>query len=132
MFKSDSGRNHWLASAAVCLVLACGARAAVEPSADGEDPGGGVGSGGSTAPGVGGSGPSAPGDDGVEILPDPCPDSFRRSDERDRACPYIYRGVCYSSGDCACSNACGTEEQCVIEGFLAPDDTQRVRCISPE
>ena len=64
-------------------------------------------------------------------MPDSCGDPFRRSDDRERACPYIYRGVCYPSGDCACSGACSGDAQCVIEGFLEPDEPQRVRCISP-
>lgn len=133
-------RNEWMAATAACLVLGCGARALVEPAGDDEDlPGQGnagrAGSGGrDDASSVGDPGAVAPPGDADELVeggPVSCGEPFRRSDEVERACPYIYRGVCYPSGDCACASACLGGAQCVIEGFLEPDEPQRVRCISP-
>jgi len=128
-----------MVATAACLVLGCGARALVEPADDDEEEGGQGGGGrvgSSQGTGAGARGATTPagrpgsGDELVEIIPDSCADPFRRSDDLERACPYIYRGVCYPSGECACSRACPSEAQCVIEGFLEPDEPQRVRCIS--
>jgi hypothetical protein len=124
---------------AVSLALGCGARALVEPATDDEDSagqgaGGRAGSAGaqpSAGAGRGSTPTGRPSDEPIEIIPDSCAEPFRRSDDRERPCPYIYRGVCYPSDDCACSNACASEAQCVIDGFLDPDEPQRVRCISP-
>jgi hypothetical protein len=119
------------------LLLGCGARALVDGSPDEEEFGtsgaggrgaaGGRGGGGvGGAPTIGPGGPIAPG----SVLPD-CEPGFSMATAGSRECAYLFRGDCYEDRLAACACACQgvANNQCVIGGFLNPDDPQSVSCI---
>lgn len=131
--------------AAVSLALVgCGARALVDGAPDGEESGtsgaGGRdaagGRGGASGRGGGGVGgaprtdPAGPIDPGGVTLPD-CEPGFSMATAGGRACAYLFRGDCYEDRLAACACACEglADNQCVIGGFLNPDDPQSVSCV---
>jgi hypothetical protein len=93
---------------------------------------GGAGAGPTSEPGGrGGSGalPASP----PPIVPDepevPCAEPFSQARNPLRECPFIEQGLCYQTEVCACASACQPGEQCIIGGFLSPDEPQIVSCV---
>lgn len=130
-----------VACSLAALLLGCGARALVDGSPDEEEfgtsaAGRGGGAGGRGAGGRGGVGggstsdPSGPIDLGGVQLPD-CQPGFSMAAAGSRQCAYLYRGDCYEDRLAACACACQglADTQCIIGGFLNPDDPQSVSCI---
>lgn len=130
-----------VACSLAALLLGCGARAPVDGSPDedefgtsaagGRDGAGGRGVG--ARGGVGGASPidpDGPIDLGGVQLPN-CEPGFSMAAAGSRECAYLYRGDCYEDRLAACACACQgfADNQCIIGGFLNPDDPQSVSCI---
>jgi len=121
------------------LQLGCGARASADGSPDDDElgtSGGRDGTGGRSTAGRGG-GAGAPTIDrggpidlGGVTLPD-CEPGFSMTAAGSRECAYLYRGDCFDERLVACACACQglADSQCIIGGFLNPDDPQSVSCI---
>jgi hypothetical protein len=123
------------------LLLGCGARALVDGSPDEEEfgtsaAGGRAGAGGRGAGATGGVGgsstidPGGPLDPGGAALPD-CEPGFSMATAGSRECAYVFRGDCFEDRAAACACACQglADNQCIIGGFLNPDEPQSVSCI---
>lgn len=121
--------------------LGCGARAADAP-ADEENLGtagaGAAGDRGGPARGGSGDGSGAastldPGELGEPSEPrfqlPACQPGFAMSGGRE--CGYTFEGDCYEDEVRACACACEglADSRCVIQGFLNPDEPQRVSCV---
>jgi hypothetical protein len=137
--NSGAASAHSLAACLLAaLLLACGARAPVDASPDEEEFGtsaaaGRGGAGGGARGGAGGASPidpDGPIDLGGVQLPD-CKPGFSMSAAGSRECAYLYRGDCFEDRLAACACACQgfADNQCIIGGFLNPDDPQSVSCI---
>lgn len=133
-----------LGASIVAVAFGCGARAMVDGGADDDDDEDEVvaGSSGSGASGEGGGGPSGGGAQAAPIapgsvripgvaLPD-CEPGFSRSSAGARQCTYIFRRDCYEQPLLACACACEglPDNNCIIGGFLNPDEPQRVSCVA--
>jgi hypothetical protein len=124
------------------LLEACGARASLEASEDGEPTGAGSPRPGEVPPpsptdGAGGSRAAAdrPPDNPLafttSVLPD-CEPGFTPRRAAGRTCTYRAEGLCYEEVLAACACVCPREQgttQCVVGDFLsATDEPQRVSC----
>lgn len=130
-----------VALSAAALLLGCGARALVDGSPDEEElgtsaAGGRGGAGGRGAAATGGAGgastidPGGPSDPGGSPLPD-CVPGFSMATAGSRECAYVFRGDCFEDRAAACACACQglADNQCIIGGFLNPDEPQSVSCV---
>jgi hypothetical protein len=112
--------------------LGCGARAMLEPG-EGSEPLASAGAGGApTSDPSGRGGTAAVSPPLVEDDPEPaCAEPLARARTPRRGCPFLERdlSLCYQTEACACAGACRPGEQCIIGGFLSPEEPQLVSCV---
>jgi hypothetical protein len=141
--NSGAASRCWLAAVALAgLLPACGARALVDGTPEDDEEfdtsgaGGGRGGSGGRGGGTGGVDAAPTIDPGGPIDPDGvplpnCAPGFSMATAGSRECAYLYQGKCHEQRLAACACACEglANAQCIIGGFLNPDEPQSVSCI---